>query len=284
MPRAEPSKPGRFARANAAIDEGRYDKAAQPEEDSGWKNRIGFPSKNKKATQDDGDDSAIYNPVNKDLRTVIDRKQASDAQEEKAQAAKAEEARFDLGALAPEGLPKDVTPEEIAALAAAAAQVGSKLGESAFADSVPEQVVAATPEVKAVEAQTASAHSVETQSVEARSAEAKTESESEEKLEAKAEVPPVVEAPKESPAATFAAQKSEEPVEAATAKPFESGKEGGVSVPTATEMMAAIAGLVPEAGKSTRLKFRKRIRIARYLRNIIRSGMRHSIMSRQTSQ
>jgi two-component system, chemotaxis family, chemotaxis protein CheY len=229
VPRAEPSKPGRFARANAAIDESRYDKTTSAEEDSGWKNRIGFPSKNKKAAQDEGDDSAIYNAVNKDLRTVIDRKQATDAQEEKAQAAKAEEARFDLGALAPEGLPKDVTPEEIAALAAAAAQVGSKLGENAFADAVPEQAVAATPEVKAVELPAAEAQPVE----------------------AKAEVQPAAEAPKESPAATFAEQKPVEAVEAATVSPFEAVKEGGVAVPSATEMMAAIAGLVPEAGPST---------------------------------
>ena len=228
VPRAEPSKPGRFARANAALDEGRYDKTTGAEEDSGWKNRIGFPSKNKKAAQDEGDDSAIYNAVNKDLRTVIDRKQATDAQEEKAQAAKAEEARFDLGALAPEGLPKDVTPEEIAALAAAAAQVKGKLDESAFAENLPELPPTALADAKAAEGPVA-------------------EAKSEEKIEARAEVPPVVEEPKESPAATFAAQKPEEPVEAATAKPFEAVKES-VPVPSATEMMAAIAGLVPEAG------------------------------------
>jgi hypothetical protein len=50
---------------------------------------------------------------------------------EEAQQPKADEARVDLGALAPEGLPKDVTPEEIAALAAAAAQVKGKIAESA---------------------------------------------------------------------------------------------------------------------------------------------------------
>jgi CheY-like chemotaxis protein len=225
VPRAEPSKPGRFARANAAIDEGRYDKAVQTEEDSGWKNRIGFPSKKKKATEDDGDDSTIYNAVNKDLRTVVDRKPGQPAPE-----VKAEDSRFDLGALAPEGLPKDVTPEEIAALAAAAAQVGG-----AFADAVPEQ-----PATLAADEETAAA----------KVAEAKTAAASAvEKVEAKEEAQPVAELPKESPAATFA-QKVEE-VEAATAKAFEAVKEGGVPVPSATEMMAAIAGLVPEPGKST---------------------------------
>src|SRR5438270_6514318 len=67
VPRAEASKPGRFARANAALDEGRYDKSVAIDDDSGWKNRIGFPSKKKKVEQEESDDSSIYNAVNKDL-------------------------------------------------------------------------------------------------------------------------------------------------------------------------------------------------------------------------
>src|SRR5882757_1870501 len=77
VPRPEASKPGRFARAAAALDEGRYDKTVAVQEDSGWKNRIAFPSKKKKATADDGDDSANYNPKNNDLRTVIDHRVAA---------------------------------------------------------------------------------------------------------------------------------------------------------------------------------------------------------------
>src|SRR5579859_4678460 len=125
VPRGEASKPGRFARAGA-LDEGRYDKSVAIDEDSGWKNRIAFPPKKKEAAvQEDGDDPAVYNAMNKDLRTVVDRKIAEQPHE-----AKPPEARVDLGALAPEGLPKDVTPEEIAALAAAAAQVKGKIAES----------------------------------------------------------------------------------------------------------------------------------------------------------
>lgn len=121
VPRVDSSKPGRFARAIAAVEEGRsYDKTVSIDEDSGWKSRIAFPRKKKEKTvePEDGDDSAIYNPVNKDLRTVVEHKPAPGAHE-----SKQEEPRVDLAALAPEGLPKDVTPEEIAALAAAAAQV-----------------------------------------------------------------------------------------------------------------------------------------------------------------
>src|ERR1700683_3028581 len=58
VPRPESSKTGRFARANAAIDEGRYDKTVAIDQDSGWKNRIGFPSKSKKAAEaEENDDS-----------------------------------------------------------------------------------------------------------------------------------------------------------------------------------------------------------------------------------
>src|SRR5579871_5849155 len=48
VPRAEPSKPGRFARAIAAVDEARFDKSVAIEEDSGWKSRIVFPQKEEK--------------------------------------------------------------------------------------------------------------------------------------------------------------------------------------------------------------------------------------------
>ncbi len=48
VPRSETSKPGRSPRSVAAFDEGRYDKTMAVEEDTGWKNRIAFPSKKKK--------------------------------------------------------------------------------------------------------------------------------------------------------------------------------------------------------------------------------------------
>ena len=129
VPRAE-AKPGRFARANAALDEGKYDKTVAVGEDSGWKNRIGFPTKKKEeAAPEDADNSSFYNPMNKDLRTQVERKPEKSQPSDQSHESKVEEPRVDLGALAPEGLPKDVTPEEIAALAAAAAQVKGKIAE-----------------------------------------------------------------------------------------------------------------------------------------------------------
>jgi len=227
VPRAEPSKPGRFARANAALDEGRYDKSMATEEDSGWKNRIGFPSKKKKAAEDEGDESTIYNPVNKDLRTVVASKPGHGARDTNANSNN-EDSRVDLGALAPEGLPKDVTPEEIAALAAAAAQVKGKLADDGVVAYSAADAV--TAEIKGVEAK-----AKETQT-------------------SKETTQPSAELAKESPtesAATFAGQKLEEPAAAPTEKPFEVVKEApGTSVPTPADMMAAIAGLVPEVGTS----------------------------------
>ena len=133
VPRSEPSKPGRFARATAAIEESRYDKSMAVEEDSGWKSRIVFPKKKEKAPEADVDDPAIYNAVNKDLRTVIEHKVDEPAVHTQT-TRPTEEERVNLGALAPEGLPKDVTPEEIAALAAAAAQVKNTLEEHKIAE------------------------------------------------------------------------------------------------------------------------------------------------------
>jgi two-component system, chemotaxis family, chemotaxis protein CheY len=137
VPRSEPSKPGRFARATAAIDEGRYDKTVAIEEDSSWKNRIAFPSKKKgkeKEVEPEADEPAAYTSVNRDLRSVIEHKLAETSGNGKT------EDRVDLGALAPVGLPKDVTPEEIAALAAAAAQMQGKIAESRVTERAPDTV------------------------------------------------------------------------------------------------------------------------------------------------
>jgi CheY-like chemotaxis protein len=130
VPTPESPRPGRFARVAAAIEE-QSGKTAPAESGSGWKNRIAFPSqkpesKSKKEEADDND-SAIYNPVNRDLRTTIASKPA-----EKVPAAKSAATindRVDLGVLATPGLPADVTTEEIAALAAAAAQMKGKAAE-----------------------------------------------------------------------------------------------------------------------------------------------------------
>ena len=229
VPRAEASKPGRFARATAALDEGRYDKSVAIDEDSGWKNRINFPHKKKeKAEEQEGDDGAIYNAMNKDLRTVVDHKPAESAHPVK-QETKAEESRVDLAALAPEGLPKDVTPEEIAALAAAAAQVKGKIAESGASE--PYLVEHNSAEIRME-----------------KKFEAEPEAKSEIKIEAERQpqqpTPPVAEPPREVaaaplPAASFAEQKSEEKI----AEEKNRVEAASIAAPSPADMIAAIAGL-----------------------------------------
>jgi CheY-like chemotaxis protein len=242
VPRPESSKPGRFARANAALDEGRYDKTVAVEEDSSWKNRIAFPKKKTEPAPEENDDSTFYNPMNKDLRTVVERKV------EIPQEARAEEARVDLGALAPEGLPKDVTPEEIAALAAAAAQVQgtiadvkneeAKIEEAKIEEAKAEAVK--TAELKAAEAglaeqaapaipQEIAAAAFAAQRPEEKIAATSEEKIAEEKIEENAEK---------------LAEAKQAKIEASAAKPAEAAS---IASPSHTDLIAAIAALEPAA-------------------------------------
>ena len=124
VPRAEPSKPGRFARAIAAAEESsritRNDNDTSA--DSGWKSRIAFPHE-KTPDEKVPEEDSTYNPVNRDLRTVVERPAEKAAEPPVAMPHAAANASLDVAALAPPGLPQDVTPEEVAAIAAAAAQI-----------------------------------------------------------------------------------------------------------------------------------------------------------------
>ena len=140
VPRAEPSKPGRFARAIAAAEEsGRGSQNEATGNDNGWKSRIGFPHKKTEAEEKAAEEAPIYNPMNRDLRTVVEtplEKAAekifkTQTEEKRLEADKAVEPHVDVAAVATAGLPKDVTPEEVAAISAAAAQMlmGGALGK-----------------------------------------------------------------------------------------------------------------------------------------------------------
>jgi CheY-like chemotaxis protein len=90
VPRSEGSRPGRFARAIAAVED------AGRGEDNGWKNRIAFPhekseDEQKSAEENSGDQSDGYNPVNRDLRTVVETRQ--ELAEEKREQVRQEEAK-----------------------------------------------------------------------------------------------------------------------------------------------------------------------------------------------
>jgi CheY-like chemotaxis protein len=124
VPRAEPSKPGRFARAMAAAEEADRGGRNAGSEDNGWKSRIGFPKQKSDAEAEEkvADESPIYNQVNRDLRTVVD-KPAAERESPRVSAVEAQETTVDVAALVPPNLPNDVTPEEVAAIAAAVAQM-----------------------------------------------------------------------------------------------------------------------------------------------------------------
>ena len=128
VPRAEPSKPGRFARAVAAAEEVSRIGRGEPSDDKGWRNRIGFPHRKTEPEEKIADVAAtsFFNPINRDLRTVVETPAEIAAQNSEPklhQSETAPEASVDVAALAPAGLPTDVTPEELAAIAAAAAQI-----------------------------------------------------------------------------------------------------------------------------------------------------------------
>jgi two-component system, chemotaxis family, response regulator PixH len=120
VPRSESTKPGRFGKAAAALDEPRFDKTMAVEEDEGWKSRISFPRK-KKEKEKEEDETPVAVPANQAPEPVA-AQPASSPQN-------ADDEKVDLGALSAAGLPKDVTPEEIAALAAAAARVKGRMSE-----------------------------------------------------------------------------------------------------------------------------------------------------------
>ena len=134
VPRSEPSKPGRFARAIAAAEQSERskskgkdngkDKDKDSDAPAGWKSRIGLTPAKPAQEEKFSDDPSYYNPMNRDLRTVVETpaEKAAEAAHHRAQT-HAAETSVDVAALAPEGLPKDVTPEEVAAIAAAAAQI-----------------------------------------------------------------------------------------------------------------------------------------------------------------
>jgi CheY-like chemotaxis protein len=190
VPRSESSKPGRFARAIAAVEEGRGDEAAEANDsENGWKNRIVFPSKKKKKQEED--DSEIYNPGNRDLRTTVER---PTAQRENASR---DDGRVDVAALAAKaGLPKDVTAEELAALAAAAAQVQAAVDGRESGAFGPE-----TDEARSSEASMAPTPQAGTEAV--TKAEDKAEAKAETKIEA---IETKIESRSESQGATFAVQ------------------------------------------------------------------------------
>ncbi|MFZ1007415.1 MAG: response regulator [Candidatus Sulfotelmatobacter sp.] len=135
VPRAEPSKPGRFARAIAAQEEASRGAAKEPSgTDNGWKSRIAFPHEKTEPEEKVAEEPSIYNQMNRDLRTVVDK-----SPEQAAPLAEFPEPAQDAVAPVPPNLLNDVTPEEVAAIAAAVAQMQMAAAAQDFAQQTPER-------------------------------------------------------------------------------------------------------------------------------------------------
>ena len=141
VPHSESTKSGRFGRAAVALDDPRFDRTVAIEEDDGWKTRLRFPPKKKEKAEDDAASAA---PPAKKEEPVVAQAPAAPHSEKKTT-----DDKVDLAALAPAGLPKDVTPEEIAALAAAAARMKGKFADDKVPSEKPVATSASTDEAKA---------------------------------------------------------------------------------------------------------------------------------------
>ncbi len=128
VPRSEPSKPGRFARAMAAVEEsGRGSaKEAGNDETNGWKNRIAFPHEKPAEPEEKvADEASFYNPINRDLRTVMETP-AEKAEREAVQTVPTKAEAANPPAVAAAAVPfENVSPQEVAAIAAAVAHMKS---------------------------------------------------------------------------------------------------------------------------------------------------------------
>ena len=132
VPQAEPYKPGRFAKAAAAVE------ADQAEDDTSWKARLRIPTGKKRDPEPDVDYSATQGKGFRDLRAEEMGKKSR---------AKAKETEDTFERPIPAGLPSDITPEEIAAITAAAARLNG--AAPAAETTAPEPVHAAPVEIDA---------------------------------------------------------------------------------------------------------------------------------------
>jgi CheY-like chemotaxis protein len=117
IPQPEPYKQGRFAKAVASVDQD-VDPTKFGDSDEGWKARLRIPTGPPKA-KDPETEPDVAPVTGKGFRNFAE-KPLSEDQPKNVPA----NAGFDR--LAPAGIPHDITPEEIAALAAAAAQLSGR--------------------------------------------------------------------------------------------------------------------------------------------------------------
>ncbi len=111
VPKSEPYKQGRFAKAIAAAEESNQGDSFGDSE-SGWKDRLRFPSGAPK-TPEPEPEVEVATPKRKGFRDLLRRDPPKQVESSE---------KFERPI--PAGLPHDITPEEIAAITAAAEKVG----------------------------------------------------------------------------------------------------------------------------------------------------------------
>jgi CheY-like chemotaxis protein len=235
----QPQKSGRFAKALAAVEQSDTGDRFGNQE-TGWKNRLTIPPPSFKPKQEE--EEAIA-PASR----ALDRDEAS----------KPVEPSREFERPIPAGLPADITPEEIAAITAAAAAFGGKMEETAAApptvtvDPAPTQEVASSemPAVQPRESEAPPVTQVAVPEVETKAPEVPAEAK-----------PVIVEAVSEAVASGEAAKVEAQPAvaesptvtaEADSATPITSEtKIPDVEKPVSRddEVMAAIASLAPSSG------------------------------------
>ena len=243
----QPQKSGRFAKALAAVEQS--DKGASfGDKETGWKNRLTIPSPNFKPKPGEAEPAEVPASMAREL--------------DRGEGFKPTEPR-EFERPIPAGLPADITPEEIAAIAAAAASIGGQPQQTAAAPETPPVEGVASQEAAPSEIAAAPASAPETPAITSPSApEPEREIRAEAPVEMPAEAPPIAaEAvsetvasepakPEEQPAATelpaLAAQAdSETRITAETESPAAERPAGNGND---AEVMAAIAWLAPANG------------------------------------
>lgn len=226
----QPQKSGRFAKALAAVEQSTGERFGDKE--TGWKNRLTIPSPNLKPAQETEAPETVASPARDFDRT---------------EAARPVEAKQEFERPMPTGLPADITPEEIAAITAAAASFDGKAGH-------PTVIPEGSASDSAVSMQAASAEISAVQSSEpevpAATLASATESEQAAPTQAVEPAPAAIEAVSEAaPSSEIPAK--EEPAAAAELTVIAAGAQVHAAEkpsPRDDEVMAAIASLAPSNG------------------------------------
>ena len=266
----QPQKTGRFAKALAAMQQSDTGDRFGDQE-TGWKSRLTIPGPNAKSkTEDEALEAAAppasrgLEPYSSDPRDSRPTGNAEQRNAEQSESVKPVEPSREFERPIPAGLPADITPEEIAAITAAAASMdGRPEAAAAGSDRVAEEAVAIVVPVE----ETASQVAAETTSANADQSEASAAASTsvpelvqETQVEAPAEVQAVAaEGVPEAVASIEAAKVEDQPVAsdlppvetssvsiASEAQISEAEKRAGNDA----EVMAAIDSLAPSNGQA----------------------------------